>query len=170
MRRSARTLALAATLLCDTALVGAQTATTAATASAFAASACPTILRPSYDNPVVGSGWTAQLIAQGLTAPRGIAFDRSGALLVVQQGSGIVRMTFADNGGTCLVVNQTRALVNNTDVSEPFPTPLFRPPSSPPFFLLLSLNQERGTTCLVVLNVWLTVLMLAAEPCYSTVG
>lgn len=80
-------------------------------------SSCPTILNPSYDDPIVGSGWTAQLVAQDLNAPRGIAFDKNGALLVVQQGSGILHMTFADNGGTCLVVNQTRAVVNNTDVS-----------------------------------------------------
>lgn len=119
MGRSARTLAfVAALLLCDTALVGVEQV-----AAAAAASACPTILKPSYDDPVVGSGWTAQLIAQGLVAPRGIAFDKNGALLVVQQGSGIVHMTFTDNGGTCLIVNQTRAVVNNTDVSPFQPTP-----------------------------------------------
>lgn len=79
-------------------------------------SPCPTILNPSYDDPVVGSGWTAQLVVQGLDTPRGIVFDKNGALLIVQQGSGILHLTFTDNGGTCLVTNQTKAIVNNTDV------------------------------------------------------
>jgi len=81
-------------------------------------SGCPTILTPSYKAPVVGSGWTAQLVANGLTKPRGMVFDTSGALLVVQQGTGILRMTFVDNGGTCLVVNETKTLVENDDVGS----------------------------------------------------
>lgn len=80
-------------------------------------STCSSILSPSYEAPVVGSGWTAQLIATGLTAPRGIVFDTAGALLIVQQGVGILRVIFTDSGGTCLSVNQTSTLVNNTDVS-----------------------------------------------------
>lgn len=82
-------------------------------------STCAIILSPSYDAPVVGSGWTAQLIATGLTKPRGIVFDSTGALLVVQQGVGILRVSFTDAGGTCLAVNQTKTLVDNTDVSFP---------------------------------------------------
>lgn len=66
---------------------------------------------------MVGSGWTAQLIANGLTKPRGIVFDNTGALLVVEQGVGILRVMFTDSGGTCLAVNQTSTLVDNTDVS-----------------------------------------------------
>lgn len=57
------------------------------------------------------------MIAANLTKPRGIIFDQSGALLVVQQGSGIVRLTFTDYGGTCLVVNETATVVDNPDVS-----------------------------------------------------
>lgn len=81
-------------------------------------STCANILSPSYEFPVVGSGWTAQLIATNLTSPRGIVFDSTGALLVVQQGVGILRVTFTDSGGTCLAVNQTSTLVENTDVSR----------------------------------------------------
>lgn len=88
----------------------------AAQSTTSAAGACPTVLTPSYDAPVVGSGWTAQLIATGLDSPRSITFDQNGALLVVQQGSGIVRMTLTDNGGTCLAVNQTSTVVENSDV------------------------------------------------------
>lgn len=81
-----------------------------------AAGACPTVLTPSYEAPVVGSGWTAQLIATDLKTPRSITFDQNGALLVVQQGSGIVRLTLTDNGGTCLAVNKTSTVVENSDV------------------------------------------------------
>lgn len=88
----------------------------AAQSTTSAAGACPTVLTPSYDAPVVGSGWTAQLIATGLDSPRSITFDQNGALLVVQQGSGIVRMTLTDNGGTCLAVNETSTVVENSDV------------------------------------------------------
>lgn len=79
---------------------------------------CPTILTPSYNMPVVGSGWTAQIIANGLTKPRGIVFDANGALLLVQQGVGILRMTFVDNGGTCLVLHETTTLVEDDDVGS----------------------------------------------------
>ncbi|KAI3395227.1 hypothetical protein diail_1653 [Diaporthe ilicicola] len=90
----------------------------AAQSTTSAAGACPTVLTPSYRAPVVGSGWTAQLIATGLTKPRSITFDQNGALLVVQQGSGIVRMTLTDNGGTCLVVNGTTTVVENSDLNH----------------------------------------------------
>ncbi|KAI7786083.1 hypothetical protein LA080_004937 [Diaporthe eres] len=83
-----------------------------------AAGACPTVLSPSYETPVVGSGWTAQLIATGLNKPRSIIFDQNGALLVVQQGSGIVHMSLTDNGGTCLAVNETSTVVENSDLNH----------------------------------------------------
>lgn len=78
---------------------------------------CPTILQPPYTPPVTGTGWTAQLIAQNLSSPRGIVFDSAGALLVVQEGVGIVRVTFEDYGGTCLVANGATIVVENDDVS-----------------------------------------------------
>ncbi|KAK2597640.1 hypothetical protein N8I77_012417 [Diaporthe amygdali] len=104
-------LAASAALLGSTTFCAAQSTTSSA-------SACPTILTPSYEAPVVGSGWTAQLIAKGLTKPRSLIFDQNGALLVVQQGSGIVRMTFTDNGGTCLIVNDTKTVVENSDLNH----------------------------------------------------
>lgn len=99
------------------ALFGYATFSTAQSTTS-AAGACPTVLTPSYDPPVVGSGWTAQLIATGLNEPRSIVFDQNGALLVVQQGSGIVRMTLTDNGGTCLAVNETSTVVENSDLNH----------------------------------------------------
>ncbi len=89
----------------------------AQTTAAAAPGSCPTVLRPSYNSPVVGGGWVAQLIVTGLKSPRGILFDQNGALLVVQQGTGIQHVTFKDNGGTCLIVDKSQTLINLSDVS-----------------------------------------------------
>lgn len=91
---------------------------TSTTSSSSSVTACPTVLSPSYSAPVVGSGWTAQLVARNLTSPRSILFDSEGALLVVQQGVGILRVQFDDFGGTCLVVHSTTTVVENTDVGD----------------------------------------------------
>ncbi|ROV91060.1 hypothetical protein VMCG_09572 [Cytospora schulzeri] len=104
-------------LFCHDSLTLAQSTNTTATPT-YAAGACPTVLTPSYEAPVVGSGWTAQLIATNLTKPRSITFDQGGNLLVVQQGSGILRLSFTDHGGTCLVVNETKTVVENSDLNH----------------------------------------------------
>ncbi|KAK7747312.1 hypothetical protein SLS53_001565 [Cytospora paraplurivora] len=102
-----------AALACNASVITAQSSP--GDTPIHAAGDCPKILAPRFGNPVVGSGWTAQLIAANLTKPRGVIFDQSGALLVVQQGSGIVRLTFTDYGGTCLVVNETTTVVDDPD-------------------------------------------------------
>src|SRR3569833_212479 len=78
--------------------------------------ACSSVQTPSYKAPVGGAGYVAQLVATGLKSPRGILFDRSGALLVVQQGSGIQHITFDDKGGTCLSVKESKTLISQFDV------------------------------------------------------
>lgn len=78
---------------------------------------CPSVLTPAYPAPVLAEGWEAQLVVTGLSSPRGVVFDSNGALLVVQQGAGVVRITFTDNGGTCLVLNEKANVVSQTDVS-----------------------------------------------------
>lgn len=80
------------------------------------ATACSTVLVPTYSPPSVASGWQAQLVAGGLTKPRSIQFDSTGALIVVESGKGISRHTFTDNGGTCLSVATSSLLVNQTNV------------------------------------------------------
>jgi glucose/arabinose dehydrogenase len=77
---------------------------------------CSNILTPSYTSPVVASGWVAQLIAKDLKSPRSIQWDSNGHLLVVQQGVGIQRLTFTDNGRTCLQVNESKSVVDDTGV------------------------------------------------------
>jgi len=87
------------------------------TAVVLAQTACSNILVPTYSAPVVASGWQAQLVAGGLTKPRSIAFDSTGALLVIESGKGISRHRFTDNGGTCLYSNHSHMLVEMTTVS-----------------------------------------------------
>ncbi|TVY33621.1 L-sorbosone dehydrogenase [Lachnellula subtilissima] len=70
-------------------------------------------LKPSYPAPVVSNGWSAQLVAQNLTKPRGIIFDSAGNLLVVQQGAGIVHLELIDGGSTCLEVAKKTTLIDS---------------------------------------------------------
>lgn len=93
------------------AAVSAQT-----TATSFA---CSSTLTPNYPSPSVAAGFQARLVANKLTKPRGILFDNNGNLLVVQQGKGIVSLTFEDNGGSCLNVAQSRDVILDSSVGGP---------------------------------------------------
>ncbi|KAK4034836.1 L-sorbosone dehydrogenase [Parachaetomium inaequale] len=79
---------------------------------------CPSVLVPSYSAPVVTSGWQAQLVAGGLTKPRSMVFDSTGALLVVESGKGISRHSFTDHGGTCLVPDHAHMIVEMTTLNH----------------------------------------------------
>jgi hypothetical protein len=85
-------------------------------ASAALAQSCAKVLVPSYTLPAVNSGWQAQLVLGGLTKPRSIEFDSSGALLMVQSGKGITRHRFADGGSTCLTETESTMLIGQTSV------------------------------------------------------
>ncbi|KAL8392123.1 hypothetical protein RB595_002349 [Gaeumannomyces hyphopodioides] len=81
--------------------------------------ACSNALTPSYGSPVLGAGWTAQLVATGLSDPRGIVLDGSGGLLVVEQGRGIRRITFKDDGnGACLGVDKNQTVVDLSELNH----------------------------------------------------
>ncbi len=80
---------------------------------------CTKVLVPTYSPPSVASGWTAQLVANGLVKPRSLIFDSAGGLLVVESGKGVSRTTFNDHGGTCLEVNTYNLIINQTSVSGP---------------------------------------------------
>ncbi|KAK3693188.1 soluble quino protein glucose/sorbosone dehydrogenase [Podospora appendiculata] len=80
--------------------------------------ACATVLVPTYSPPSVAAGWQAQLVAGGLTKPRSIEFDSTGALLVVESGKGVTRQTFTDNKGTCLIASQSTLLINDTTLNH----------------------------------------------------
>lgn len=73
---------------------------------------CSGALTPSYPAPKLAQGWTAQLIANGVTSARGLVFDSSGALLVAQANRGITRITFTESG-TCLTATKTTLTTKN---------------------------------------------------------
>jgi glucose/arabinose dehydrogenase len=89
------------------------------TASAIAqsSSSCSATLTASYPAPSLASGYTARLVANNLTRPRGIHFDNAGKLLVVESGSGISALTLRDGGGSCLNVANKQIVVADTGVS-----------------------------------------------------
>jgi glucose/arabinose dehydrogenase len=89
-----------------------------AAAAAAQGTACSQVIVPSYSAPVVAGGWQAQLVAGGLTKPRSMQFDSTGALLVVESGKGISRHRFTDNGGTCLASNHSHMIVELPEVSR----------------------------------------------------
>ncbi|APA06753.1 hypothetical protein SS1G_04639 [Sclerotinia sclerotiorum 1980 UF-70] len=107
-------------------------------------SMCPTILEPAYPAPSLAAGWSAQLIAQGLSRPRTILFDTNGGLLILQQGVGIAHIKWTDDGSTCLqnpvqtiVVGSTVVLTNDDSTTRSLLTTKLTPNQ-----LLIS----RGTT------------------------
>jgi len=83
---------------------------------AVAQTSCRNVLAPAYKPPVVAAGWQAQIVASGMQKPRTLEFDRAGGLLVLDAGRGVFRLTFKDNGGTCLEVDQSTVVINNTAV------------------------------------------------------
>ncbi|EFX06047.1 hypothetical protein CMQ_4116 [Grosmannia clavigera kw1407] len=87
-------------------------------AAITSAASCSTVLTPSYNTPVVASGWTAQIVANGLHKPRSIQFDSSGSLLVVESGKGVSRIVFTDKGKTCLEVASYTTVVNDTSLNH----------------------------------------------------
>lgn len=78
---------------------------------------CSNVMTPAKAAPVVAGGWVAQLVAKDLKSPRSLQWDGNGHLLVVQQGVGIQRLTFKDNGRTCLEVSESKSVVDDTGVS-----------------------------------------------------
>ncbi|KAL8382055.1 hypothetical protein RB595_006032 [Gaeumannomyces hyphopodioides] len=85
---------------------------------AIAQTSCRNVLAPAYKPPVVAAGWQAQIVASGMQKPRTLEFDSAGGLLVLDAGRGVFRLTFKDNGGTCLEVDQTTMVVNNTALNH----------------------------------------------------
>ena len=82
-------------------------------------SSCLSTLTPTNSiKPSVASGYRAALVATGLTVPRGIQFDKSGNLLVVEQGVGLTSLHLDDNGGICVSVKSQNSVVESTNVNS----------------------------------------------------
>ncbi len=78
--------------------------------------ACPS-LKPTY-TPVMGSGYTATVIANGMRQPREIIFDPLGNLLVLDQGGvGVRWVKITDNGGLDVCGATPKTIVTDSTVS-----------------------------------------------------
>lgn len=87
-------------------------------ASGAAAASCPNNLKTKYPAPEPRDGWTARVVAnEGLSKPRSLLFDGAGALLVLDQDVGVLRLQLEDHGGSCVTVANTTTVVDDSNVS-----------------------------------------------------
>jgi glucose/arabinose dehydrogenase len=92
----------------DVGLVRAQSSSSSASASA---TACASTIAPQHAAPSVAAGWRAEVVASGLSNPRGILFDTEGALLMVEQGKGVSRVRFNEESGSCIRMDGEKEVV-----------------------------------------------------------
>ena len=84
---------------------------------AVAQSSCSSTLTPTNSAQLtVASGYRTNVVAAGLTRPRGMQFDTNGNLLVVEQGRGISWLSLADNGGPCISVRDRGTVISDRSV------------------------------------------------------
>lgn len=77
--------------------------------STNAQSACPS---PSGSiRPSVASGYSLQVVATGLSEPRGLAFDNDGHLLVVEQGTGTISSHVISEANGCVTARDSSVVV-----------------------------------------------------------
>lgn len=67
-------------------------------------------------SPRMGSGYTARVIATGLSQPRHIALDSAGNLLVAEGGSGSVRRLVLRDDGSNVCVASTSVVTSDRSV------------------------------------------------------
>ena len=65
---------------------------------------------------VVRPGYAADLVSTGLESPRGIIFDRTGRLLVVEQGSGIRSIVYTND--TCATQVNSTVIVSDSSLNH----------------------------------------------------
>src|SRR5271155_1891748 len=84
-----------------------------------AQSSCTTIAPSGAVRPSLASGYSAQVVATGLSKPRGIQFDKAGNLLVIEQGTGsLIALTLNEEGG-CVSVRSNATVVAGEGVGSP---------------------------------------------------
>jgi hypothetical protein len=90
----------------------------------LAQSSCPSTITPRYGQPVVADGFTARVIAQGVTSPRGMVVDSAGNLLVVEGGrfslgqKGIKALKLEYGADGCVRVGKTTTVVQESSVGS----------------------------------------------------
>lgn len=87
-------------------------------ATAVIAQSCSTTVTGSVPAPSVASGYSVQLVATGLSTPRGIIFDNAGNLLVVEKNKGVTALTFENQGGNsdCVSLKSQKQVISNDAV------------------------------------------------------
>nr|POE47656.1 hypothetical protein CFP56_00987 [Quercus suber] len=80
---------------------------------AQSSSSCSSTLTASYPAPSVAAGYVARLVAQNLSMPRGIKFDASDNLLVVESGKGVTALTFTTADGQCISESSRKTVVSD---------------------------------------------------------
>jgi len=84
-----------------------------------AQSSCTTIAPSGAVRPSLASNYSAQVVATGLSKPRGIQFDNAGNLLVIEQGTGsLTALTLNEEGG-CVSVRSNVTVVAGSGVRSP---------------------------------------------------
>lgn len=79
---------------------------------------CQNPTGPGTGSRVLADGYEAKLLINGLRAPRHMAIDQQGNLLVAEQGGGgIRRISFQDNGSIDVCVTSSQTLIPNSQVS-----------------------------------------------------
>lgn len=79
---------------------------------------CSSTLSAGYPAPSVADGYVARLVANSLTSPRGIKFDSSGALLVVEQEVGITAITFNDPDDGCISETKRQSVIKDSTLNH----------------------------------------------------
>ena len=68
--------------------------------------------------PVVASGWKWAVVASNLLAPRSIAFDSAGRLLVIEKGYGLSALELTPGPGTCVKERSRKTVLYLPKVSD----------------------------------------------------
>jgi len=86
--------------------------------SSSSSGSCSSTLTASYAAPSVASGYSARLVATGLTSPRGIKFDTAGNLLVIEEEVGVSALRFEDDGDGCPNLASKDTVVADTSLNH----------------------------------------------------
>jgi glucose/arabinose dehydrogenase len=82
--------------------------------SAAAAQKCAVKIASRTGEPTVSKGFTARVLGNGFTNPRGLVFDSAGHLLVVEKGKGITAITL--DGAQCVGIASRSTIVSDSSV------------------------------------------------------
>jgi len=75
---------------------------------------CSSSITPTNGiQPSVASGYSAAVIATGLTDPRSLEFDSADNLLVLEAGKGVSSHVLDDGDGTCISVKSSKDLISD---------------------------------------------------------